>query len=363
MKQVCLLCNRVAADSNLYCQETFCPAEMSPSILEFGEWLGDIEIVRPIVILRSAVLYEAIHQKQRVLLKVAHPGPEHKERLKRETEFLREVYFSFGSNPNLPKLLPPEAFSSLKRNADAHGKTMLRGHLLYYALFEYFEGESLRDVLTKNSQLWLRHVGWIVMRLANAVATLHSKGLFHYGLSPESLLVHFDEKSNLPHILLFDLGIVTSANGLSTDWYKDFVFPAYLAPEFIGASTIRPNYRTDVYGLGLILYELLVGEPTYPFQLRNDTEIFRLIQNSDRVQMNRIEDVKAVAEIALKAVQIQPDRRQESAQVLSRELQHFFGAIPKEKESRLPALNTTMLILAASLAATLLVLITIIVLT
>ena len=115
---------------------------MSPSILEFGEWLGDIEIVRPIVILRSAVLYEAIHQKQRVLLKVAHPGPEHKERLKRETEFLREVHFSFGSNPNLPKLLPPEAFSSLKRNAEVDDIT---GGALYLAssLAGFVTGQTL----------------------------------------------------------------------------------------------------------------------------------------------------------------------------------------------------------------------------
>ena len=66
MKQVCLLCERTSPDNNLYCQETYCPAEMSPNILDYGEWLGDIEIVKPVMILRSAVLYEATHQNQKV---------------------------------------------------------------------------------------------------------------------------------------------------------------------------------------------------------------------------------------------------------------------------------------------------------
>lgn len=53
MKQVCLLCERTALDNNLYCQEIYCPAEKSPNILDYGEWIGDIEIIKPITILRA----------------------------------------------------------------------------------------------------------------------------------------------------------------------------------------------------------------------------------------------------------------------------------------------------------------------
>ena len=91
MKQVCLQCGRISAGGDLFCQETYCPGEMSPTILDAGDWFGDIEIVKPIIVLRSAVLYEAIHQKRKVYLKVAHPGAENKERLKREAEFLQAL--------------------------------------------------------------------------------------------------------------------------------------------------------------------------------------------------------------------------------------------------------------------------------
>src|SRR6185295_13339992 len=107
MKKVCLVCERTSSDSNLFCQETYCPAEMSPYMLDYGEWLGDIEIIRPITVLRSSALYEARQNKQKVLLKIAHPGAEHTERLKREATFLRDIAASKERETLLPLLLPP----------------------------------------------------------------------------------------------------------------------------------------------------------------------------------------------------------------------------------------------------------------
>src|SRR5687768_11704462 len=138
MKQVCLACRRTGLDRNLFCQEQYCPAEMSPTILDVGDQLSDFEIIKPVITLRSAALYEAQHQnqKEKVYLKIAHPGAEHKERLKREAEFLASLQ-KFGKNPpsTLPKLLPPYVGTSLSQ--DCYGKTMLGGHLLYYCLFEF----------------------------------------------------------------------------------------------------------------------------------------------------------------------------------------------------------------------------------
>lgn len=348
MKQVCLLCDRTSPDNNLYCQETYCPAEMSPNILDYGEWLGDIEIVRPIVILRTAVLYEATHQKEKVLLKVAHPGEENKERLKREAEFLRSIQQQEDQHQYLPTLLPPYANTTLE--IDAYGKAMLQGHLLYFCLFAFFDGEPLRDVLTKNPQLWINHVGWLTISLATAVAFLQNKGLFHYALSPEKILVQFDDEPNVPRIILFDLGVASDSQHLNQFWYPFLAPPAYTAPELIDAPTIRNEYATDVYGLGLILYEMLVGEPTYTFKLRSDEEVIKTVQRERRNRMNRVEDVRNVAEIALQAVNSQIRARQENAHVFAQQLITYFGEVPPEKESRWPSLNTIMVVVSALLA-------------
>jgi serine/threonine protein kinase len=324
---------------------------MSPSILDPGEWLGDIEIVRSLVVLRSAVLYEAKHRAKRVYLKVAHPGPKHKERLKREAEFLRDIQLDHQQLRSLPLLLPPYANVELSKQAEPYGKTMLRGHLLYFYLFEYFAGEPLRDTLLTKPQLWLNHCGLIVIGLADAIAFLHSKGKFDFGLSPDAVLIQFAKKSNTPYVLLFDLGIISDSNHMQQEWYTDFVLPAYLAPEFIHVNTIRLDYRSDVYGLGLLLYELLVGEPAVPFKLRSDAEVYRIVQdNRLRTPMNRVEDVRALADIALKAVQPRPSDRQESVAEVAKQLKAFFGNVPDIKETQWPSFNTIFLVSGTLLA-------------
>ncbi|PKO23710.1 MAG: hypothetical protein CVU38_02450 [Chloroflexi bacterium HGW-Chloroflexi-1] len=349
MKQVCLQCGRTSPGGDLFCQETYCPGEMSPTILDAGDWCGDIEIVKPIIVLRSAVLYEAMHQKRKVYLKVAHPGAENKERLKREAEFLQALQLRRQGQPTLPALLPPYANTTVAH--DAYGKTMLRGHLLYFFLFEHFEGEPLRDVLVRNPQLWINHVGWTVLSLAATVNYLHLDKRYHYGLGPDSLLVRFDEKPSAPRILLFDLGIATDKANLALDWYPSFVLPAYTAPELVDATrqTVVADYRTDVYGLGLVLYEMLVGQPAFPFRLRSDDEVYQAITRDQRVTMNRVEDVDKVAQIALKAVSQEPAGRQPSAVDVAVQLKALFGDVPPPKRSPWPSLHTIFLVVVVLL--------------
>ncbi len=351
MKQVCLLCDRTSPDSNLYCQEVYCPAEMSPNILDYGEWMGDIEIVKPVMILRTAVLYEATHNKDTVFLKVAHPGAENKERLKREAEFLQKIQLEDTQNEFLPVLLPPYANTSVKE--DAYGKAMLKGHLLYFFMFEHVEGEPLRDILTKNPQLWVNHAGWMVVSLTTAVDFMHTQGLYHFGISPDTLLVRFEEseeKYDVPHILLFDLGVTSDNQNLNYNWHSFFVPPAYTAPELLNTRQIRPNQATDVYGLGLTLYELLVGEPAFTYKLHSDEEVVQAIKRNRRIRMNRVEDVQNIANIALHATKQNPARRQQEVILLAQQLTSYFGEMPGPKKSRWPSLNTILIIIGGLLA-------------
>jgi len=351
MKQVCLLCDRTSSDSNLYCQETYCPAEMSPNILDYGEWMGDIEIVKPVIILRTAVLYEATHNKETVFLKVAHPGAENKERLKREAEFLQKIQLEGNQNEFLPILLPPYANTTVKE--DAYGKAMLKGHLLYFFMFEHVEGEPLRDILTKNPQLWVNHLGWIVVSLATAVDFIHAQGLYHFGISPDTLLVRFEtseEKYDVPHILLFDLGVASDDQNLNFHWHSFFVPPAYTAPEILNIRHIRPNRATDVYGLGLTLYELLIGEPAFTYKLHSDAEVMQAITLNRRIPMNRVEDVQKIANIASQATNQDPARRQQETILLAHQLLENLGQMPGPKKSRWPSLNTILIIIGGLLA-------------
>jgi serine/threonine protein kinase len=344
VKRICLYCERTSSDSNLFCQETYCPAEMAPYIFDYGEWLGDIEVTRPITVLRSSALYEARHNGQSVLLKVAHPGREHTERLKREVAILAGLA-SAKDREGLPRLLPPYANASVDK--EAYGRAMYREHLLYYALFEHAQGDPLRDVLLKNPQLWVFHVGWIATSLARALALLQSKGHYHLGLTPESLLVRFPPESAAPEVLLIDLGVASTAEGLAQDWYPALVPPAYTAPELIDGPA-RPNYAGDVYGVGLILYELLVGSPAYPYKLRSEAEVYAAVRTGRPVWMSRVEDVRDVAALAVSAVSPDPAQRPKSAAELASQLLKLIGDAPAKRQ-RAPVRPRTALVVASVL--------------
>ncbi len=346
MKQDCLLCERTSPDNNLYCQEVYCPAEMSPTILDHGEWLGNIEIVKPIIVLRASVLYEARHQNNKVLLKVAHPGPENRERLKREAEFLKSIQTKKARVAHLPRLLPPYANTTL--DGEPYGKVVLQGHLLYFYLTEHFEGEPLRDMLTTNQQMWVYHIGWLMTHLASAVAFLQSKGRFHFGVSPDTVLVRLDAESAAPDIQLFDLGVACDREGLKDSWHPFFVRPAYTAPELIGVRVPAANYATDVYGLGITLYELLVGEPPYAYKLTSDEQVYEAVAKGRLVDMTRDQDVKAAAEIAVKATNSDIGSRFPNAAEMVKALQTCFGNVPQP--SRRLNKQLTLLVAGALLA-------------
>lgn len=347
MKKMCLLCERSAADSNLFCQEAFCPAEMSPYILDYGEWLGDIEIIRPISTLRSSALYEAQHNGQKVLLKIAHPGPEHTERLKREAVFLQQLAKGKPAESHLPQLLPPYANTTIEK--DSYGKAMLKGQLLYFCLFAYAEGASLRDVLIKTPQLWIYHIGWLMLSLSSALAVLHSKGIMHCCLSPEAVLVLLPEASAEPQVLLADLGIISDRQGFAAGWYPEAVLPAYTAPELL-APAPRASYATDVYGLGLLLYELLIGQPVFPFKLSNDDDVYEAVRQNLRARMDRFEDVKEIATMAVQAVSPAPADRQQSAAAFAAALLPVFGNPPSAQRAAWLRPRAALLLLAALLA-------------
>ena len=354
MNSVCLACGRTSPDNNLFCQETYCPSEMSPIILDYGEWLGDIEIIRPITVLRAAALYEARHNKQNVLLKVAHPGLDHTKRLQREATFLRDIAAEPKRDRSLPMLLPPYANTTIAK--DPFGRAVLGDHLLYFCLFQHFDGETLRDVLIKNPQLWIFHVGWITLNLASAVAFLESKGRYHYGISPETLLVRIREDASAPQVLLFDLGIATDRAHLQEHWYPTFALPAYTAPELM-ATPPPASYATDVYGIGLVLYELLVGSPVFPFRLHSDAEVAAAVQREQRVGMSRFQDVNEVAQIATAAVSADPAKRQQTAADLAGALLKTFGDSPVPRTRRVPSLRATLIAGAALLAVAFIILV------
>jgi len=357
MKQVCLVCDRTAPQATLFCQDARCPAERAPLLLDRGDRLEDLEIVAPVAALRAAVLYNARRGDQPVLLKVAHSDPRAAERLKREARLLGELLGRDGRPPpGLPTLLGP--YSGTNPREQPYGSTMLGGQLLYFALFAPFDGQPLSAFLARNPQPWVNHAGWIAHSFAVTVGQLHSRGVLHLALSPESALVRLGQNVLAPELLLCDLGLVASPADVATGdpkrhvwhahWYRELAAPGYTAPELVpsGQRGDAVGYHTDVYGVGLILYEMLIGRPAFPAARLDDESVYALVRANRLPSMTRALDAPSLAAVANRAVSRQ---RYDDLQALDQAVIAVTGLPPVRRRRFWQQVERPLLAIAALL--------------
>jgi len=348
MKQVCLHCSRQAPVGNLWCQEAYCAVDDKPILLDPGESLGEVEILRLVTVQRTAAVYEAQRARQPLLLKVAHDGMQ--ERLKREAAFLLELRRRKVHHPALPILLP--AYDQADLASYPYGKAVLRGQTFYYTVLDNLPGETLRDFLQRNPQPWYRHAAWLILAVSDAVALMHSAQRLHLCLSPECILVRNDMQG-IPRPLLVDLGTVTRPEDFERNWERSFVPPAYLAPELLSETGSRFGAFTDVYGLGLLFYEMLAGHPAYDARLRSEAEVYQEILNQTPPTLERA-DLRNLPQIAEKAISRDYRIRSQNIIALAKEIQANLPSVPREKQPRRVNWRTVAVVLSAAMAITLL---------
>jgi serine/threonine-protein kinase len=123
-----------------------------------------------------------------------------------------------------------------------------------YLVTELVPGETLRELVRRESPLPLERVLGIFGQLASAVAALHERGMVHADLKSANVMVGPDG-----HVTLLDFGLAHRPTGLrpSDTWGT----PEYLAPELILGDA--PSPTSDSYALGILLYELCCGETPF----------------------------------------------------------------------------------------------------
>jgi Tol biopolymer transport system component/tRNA A-37 threonylcarbamoyl transferase component Bud32 len=132
--------------------------------------------------------------------------------------------------------------------------------LVFYVM-PYVEGESLRDRLDRETQLSVDDAVRIAREVADALAYAHGQGVIHRDIKPENILLHGG------HAMVADFGIalaVSRSDGGTrmTETGMSLGTPHYMSPEqAMGDKEITP--KTDIYALGCVLYEMLVGEPPF----------------------------------------------------------------------------------------------------
>ncbi|NIN71126.1 MAG: protein kinase [Gemmatimonadetes bacterium] len=158
--------------------------------------------------------------------------------------FLREIKLT--AKLNHPHILP------LLDSGEAEG-------FLYYVM-PYVAGESLRQRLERETQFPVDEALRITRQVAGALDFAHRQDVIHRDIKPENILLHEGEA------MVADFGIalaVSAAGGERlTETGLSLGTPEYMSPEqALGEG--EPDARSDIYSLGCVLYEMLVGEPPY----------------------------------------------------------------------------------------------------
>ncbi|HET9987565.1 MAG TPA: serine/threonine-protein kinase [Kofleriaceae bacterium] len=128
-----------------------------------------------------------------------------------------------------------------------------------YFVMELLEGESLADRVAREA-LQPADVVTIARQLAAALATVHDHGVVHADVTPSNALIIGDDPL---HVKLIDFGLAAIAGEAFNEQESDFVLgtPSYISPEQLRG--LAATDRSDQYGLGAVLYELITGRPPY----------------------------------------------------------------------------------------------------
>src|SRR5258708_21183777 len=125
-----------------------------------------------------------------------------------------------------------------------------------YTVMEWVEGKPLRKVMGVQRKLPPERAIGIVFRVLQALDHMHNRGVAHRDLKPENIMVNGDD-----NVKLIDFGIASKAGARRLTFGKlsqVIGTPDYISPEQVKGK--RGDRRSDLYSLGVILYEMLAGE-------------------------------------------------------------------------------------------------------
>lgn len=168
----------------------------------------------------------------------------------------------------------------------------------------------------------------LVRQAAEGVHAAHRAGLIHRDLKPANVLVEeLEGGRRLPYVVDFGLARVLDEPGLTQTWQVAGT-PSFMAPEQAAGHTAAADRRTDVYGLGATLYDVLTGRP--PASGASVVEVMLQVVNQDPVPPRAInpEIPRDLETIVLRCLDKEPSRRYESAHAVAEELGRFLDGEP-----------------------------------
>src|SRR5262249_32595124 len=151
---------------------------------------------------------------------------------------------------------------------------------------------------------------WLALQVAEALVYLHrTHKVLIRNLHGSGILLRIDPQSQVPRPLLLDLSLAGAPGPVQDETLSQYGVQNTLAPEVLRQGMITE--QTDVYGLGLLLYETLTGQPAYQGKLRDDAGIRQSVLSSAPrpIKEMRPEIDERIAMVVTQAVKQNPEAR------------------------------------------------------
>jgi eukaryotic-like serine/threonine-protein kinase len=350
--RICPQCHASYDGTERFCVRDAAPLVEKQDFLRLGSTVGNYRLLSIIGRGGMGTVYkgEHVYIGKPVAVKILHERyAKYEEAVKR---FLREA--RAASSINHPNIVDVTDFGP------AHDGGV-------YFVMEFLDGQSLEDLIERESPVSLHRAINIVNQIASALAAAHEKKIVHRDLKPENVMLTtrpgrretiraagidasgsqkfvVEREGTYDFVKVLDFGIAKvvepeTAQVSESNTVAGTIFgtPEYMSPEAAKGQLV--DARADVYSLGVIFYDMLTGH--VPFEAETPIEVLTKHITEPplppRLRNPKSEITDAAETLIMKALSKNPDGRQQSMDELRGELQHCYGSVAYRRDAyRIP---------------------------